>query len=147
MTCHTDYSFHGRLPSKTDQHGIVQVRKLRSSGIHRASCHFWQLWPKNRLWICHNITLLRGCMVAGLPLPCIKGGALGYKSAGRSRIYDSKNNNQYNQYNQLPSCLYAPPVNLDRIHQSGYLYRHATSRASANLASYLPKKEMPGISG
>jgi hypothetical protein len=28
-------------------------------------------------------------MVAGLPLTCIKGGALGYKSTGRSRIYDS----------------------------------------------------------
>jgi hypothetical protein len=48
-------------------------------------------------------------MVAGLPLPCIKGGALGYKSTGRSRIYDSKTINTID----LPSCLYAPPVNLD----------------------------------
>jgi hypothetical protein len=51
-------------------------------------------------------------LVAGLPLICIKGRTLGYKSTGRSRIYDSKStiNN-----NQLPSCLYAPPVNLDNL--------------------------------
>jgi len=38
------------------------------------------------------------------------GGALGYKSTGRSRIYDSKT--AINTIN-LPLCLYAPPVNLD----------------------------------
>ena len=58
---------------------------------------------------CHDITLLRG-WVAGLSLTCIKGGALGYKSTGRSRIYESKIT--INTIN-LPLCLYAPPVNLD----------------------------------
>jgi hypothetical protein len=32
---------------------------------------------------------LRGWLVAGLPLTCIKGGALGYKSMGRSHLHDS----------------------------------------------------------
>jgi NADPH:quinone reductase-like Zn-dependent oxidoreductase len=53
---------------------------------------------------------LRGCIVAGLPLTCIKGGASGYKSTSRSRIYDSIT--KINTID-LPSCLYAPPVNLD----------------------------------
>jgi hypothetical protein len=39
---------------------------------------------------CHDISLLRGWLVAGLPLACIKGGALGYKSMGRSHLYDSR---------------------------------------------------------
>ena len=51
-------------------------------------------------------------LVAGLPLICIKGGAPGYKSTGRSRIYDSKTT--INTID-LPSCLYAPPVNLDNL--------------------------------
>ena len=51
-------------------------------------------------------------MIAGLPLTCIKGGAPGYKSTGRSRIYDSRTT--INTIN-LPLCLYAPPVNLDRM--------------------------------
>jgi hypothetical protein len=37
-----------------------------------------------RALCCHDISLLRGWLVAGLPLTCIKGGALGYKSMGRS---------------------------------------------------------------
>ena len=40
------------------------------------------------------------------------GGALGYKSTGRSHIYDSKKT--INTIN-LPSGLYAPPVNLDTM--------------------------------
>ena len=73
---------------------------------------WWELILSLNSICCHNITLLRGCMVAGLPLPCIKAGALGYKSTGRSRIYESKTT--INIIN-LPSCRYAPPVNLDRL--------------------------------
>jgi len=51
-------------------------------------------------------------LVAGLPLICIKGRTLGYKSTGRSRIYDSKIT--INTIN-LPSCVYAPPINLDKF--------------------------------
>jgi hypothetical protein len=51
-------------------------------------------------------------LVAGLPLICIKGGALGYKATGRS-IHDS--NITINTINLL-SCIYAPPVNLDTEH-------------------------------
>jgi len=55
-------------------------------------------------------------LVAGLPLVCIKGGALGYKAVGRAHIYD-----KITTINtiDLPSCLYAPPVNLD---SSGYIH-------------------------
>jgi hypothetical protein len=49
-------------------------------------------------------------LVAGLPLICIKGGALGYKATGRSRIHDRRRT--INTIN-IPSCLYAPPENLD----------------------------------
>jgi hypothetical protein len=38
--------------------------------------------------LCCDIPLFKG-LVAGLPLICTEGGALGYKSAGRSRIHDS----------------------------------------------------------
>jgi hypothetical protein len=38
---------------------------------------------------CYDISLLRGWLVAGLPLICIKGGALGYKAVGRAYIHDS----------------------------------------------------------
>jgi len=59
---------------------------------------------------CYVISLLRG-WVAGLPLICIKYGAPGYKAVGKAHIYDSMT--IINTIN-LPSCLYAPPVNLDR---------------------------------
>jgi hypothetical protein len=37
------------------------------------------------------------------------GGAPGYKAVGRAHIYDRTTINTI----KLPSCLYAPPVNLD----------------------------------
>jgi hypothetical protein len=39
--------------------------------------------------LCCDIPLFKGS-VAGLPLICTEGGALGYKSTGRSRIHDSR---------------------------------------------------------
>jgi hypothetical protein len=82
-------------------------------------------------------------MVAGLPLTCIKGRALGYKSTGRSRIYDSTTT--INTID-LPLCLYALPVNLDSIYgytlyvalasyQFNYFIMEPTFSSAASVAT------------
>jgi hypothetical protein len=62
--------------------------------------------------ICYDIPLLRGWLVAGLPLICTEGRAPGYKSMGRSHIHDSR---IIAIQSIQTSCSCALPINLDKI--------------------------------
>jgi hypothetical protein len=64
-------------------------------------------------WImkCHDITLLRGCLIAGLPLILTERAEHYYKSMGWSPFHKITIINIIN----LPLCSCALPVNLDRL--------------------------------
>jgi hypothetical protein len=61
--------------------------------------------------MCHDITLLRGCLIAGLPLIFTERAEHYYKSMGWSPFYKIVIINTIN----LPLCPHATPVNLDRL--------------------------------
>jgi hypothetical protein len=64
----------------------------------------------NRSQSCHDITLLRGCLIAGLPLILTERAEHYYKSMGWSPFHKITIINSIN----LPSCSCALPVNLDK---------------------------------
>jgi hypothetical protein len=79
-----------------------------------------------QIYSCHDISLLRG-LVGSWFTP---GGALGYKVMGRSHIH-KKNH----QYNQLPLCSTALPVNLDNSEHLGTYSKLTIPVANSNSAA------------